>query len=215
MVNNFASPALRAVRRLTLGATGSTVTPGREDESVSLDVGTSTPRLSLPTRRLDSKRMLQMPMLNVSEVVCQNGTLGDQEEPRNGWPLPERRDQRGLTPAATGGVGVGPVNQPVGPKSTRKRRFCRIRGEGRRSGQDFGLMFMRVNARLRARTPPTESQRILYNAPPSAPWGGVPGLAWPSLTAGKGKDATGLGRQIKHLPNLLHPGDCFFTGAEP
>ena len=68
MVNNFASPALRVVHRLTLGATGSTVTPGREDESVSLDVGTSTPRLSLPTRRLDSKRMLQMPTFDVSAI---------------------------------------------------------------------------------------------------------------------------------------------------
>ena len=68
MVNNFASPALRAVHRLTLGATGSTVTPGREDESVSLDVGTSTLRPSLPTRRLDSKRMLQMPMFDVSAI---------------------------------------------------------------------------------------------------------------------------------------------------
>jgi radical SAM superfamily enzyme YgiQ (UPF0313 family) len=101
------------------------------------------------------------------------------------------------------------------PKSTRKRRFSRSRGEGRRSGHDFGPMFMRENARLRARTPPTESRRILYNAPPSAPWDGVDGLAWPSLTAGKGNDATGLGRQIKHLPNLLHPGDGLFTGAEP
>jgi len=71
------------------------------------------------------------------------------------------------------------------------------------------------NARLCARTPTIESRSILYNAPPSAPWDGVHGLAWPSLTAGKGNDATGLGRQIKHLPNLLHPGNRLFTGAEP
>ena len=101
------------------------------------------------------------------------------------------------------------------PKSTRKRRFSQSRGEGRRSGHDFGPMFMRENAQLRARTLRTESRRILYNAPPSAPRDGVHGLAWPSLTAGEGNDATGLGWQIKHLPNLLHPGDGLFTGAEP
>ena len=68
MVNNFASRAMKAVNKLTFGATGSAVTPGREDEFPNPHGATSWERLSLPARRLGSKRILQMLISNVSSI---------------------------------------------------------------------------------------------------------------------------------------------------
>ena len=68
VVNNFASRAMRDVHKMVVGATGSAVTPGWEDELARPDVATSSPRLSLPVRRLGSKRILQMSMSNVSSI---------------------------------------------------------------------------------------------------------------------------------------------------
>ena len=68
MVNNFASRAMKAVNKLALGATGSPVTPGWEDEFLQPPVATARRRLSLPARRLGSKRILQMWMNNVSSI---------------------------------------------------------------------------------------------------------------------------------------------------
>lgn len=68
MVNNFASRAMKAVNKLGFGANGSTVTPGREDEFPGPHGATSKERLSLPARRLGSKRILQLSMFNVSAI---------------------------------------------------------------------------------------------------------------------------------------------------
>lgn len=68
MVNNFASRAMKAVNKLGLGANGSTVTPGWEDEFPDPHRATSRERLSLPARRLGSKRILQMSMFDVSAL---------------------------------------------------------------------------------------------------------------------------------------------------
>jgi hypothetical protein len=68
MVNNFAWRTMNAVNKLTFGATGSMVTPGREDEFPDPHGATSRERLSLSARRLGSKRILKMSMSDVSAV---------------------------------------------------------------------------------------------------------------------------------------------------
>ena len=65
-VNNFAAHAMPTVNKLDLGANGSTVTPGWEDEFPDPYVATSWERLSLPARRLGSKRILKMSTDDVS-----------------------------------------------------------------------------------------------------------------------------------------------------
>jgi len=65
-VNNFAARAMPTVNKLDLGANGSTVTPGWEDEFPDPYVATSWERLSLPARRLGSKRILKMSTDDVS-----------------------------------------------------------------------------------------------------------------------------------------------------
>lgn len=68
MVNNFASREMGPVNNLVLGATGSPVTPGWEDELPHPYVATSRERPSLPVRRLGPKRILKMSMFDVSAV---------------------------------------------------------------------------------------------------------------------------------------------------
>jgi hypothetical protein len=65
-VNNFAAHAMPTVNKLDFGANGSTVTPGWEDEFPDPYVATSWERLSLPARRLGSKRILKMSTDDVS-----------------------------------------------------------------------------------------------------------------------------------------------------
>ena len=67
-VNNLASRTMKIVNKLAFGATGSTVTPGWEDEFPDPLVATSWERLSLPARRLGPKRILRMSMFNVSTI---------------------------------------------------------------------------------------------------------------------------------------------------
>ena len=68
MVNNFAPREAWAVIKLVFGAAGPPVTPSIDDE-YSDPVGLTTQaRLSLAGRRLGLKRILQMPMCNVSPI---------------------------------------------------------------------------------------------------------------------------------------------------
>jgi len=68
MVNNFAPRGTGTVIKLFFGTAGPTVTPSRDDE-YSDPVGLTTQaRLSLSGRRLGLKRILKMPMCNVSPI---------------------------------------------------------------------------------------------------------------------------------------------------
>ncbi len=73
VVNNFASRAMRAVNKFILGAKGSPVTPGGEDEFLDPHGATSWERLSLPARRLGPKRILKMSPFDVSAVRISPG----------------------------------------------------------------------------------------------------------------------------------------------
>jgi hypothetical protein len=68
MVNNFAPRGTHIVGNFAFGTAGPTVTPFRDDE-YSDPVGLTTQaRLSLSGRRLGPKRILKMPMCNVSPI---------------------------------------------------------------------------------------------------------------------------------------------------
>jgi len=68
LVNNFAPRGAGAVIKLVFGTAGPTVTPSKDDEYSDLVGLTTQARLSLSGRRLGLKRILQMPMCNVSPI---------------------------------------------------------------------------------------------------------------------------------------------------
>jgi len=68
MVNNFAPRQTCPVIKLVFGTAGPTVTPSKDDEYSDLVGLTTQARLSLCGRRLGLKRILQMPMCNVSSI---------------------------------------------------------------------------------------------------------------------------------------------------
>jgi len=68
MVNNFAPRGAGTVIKLVFGAAGPTVTPSKDDEYSDLVGLTTQARLSLCGRRLGLKRILQMPMCNISPI---------------------------------------------------------------------------------------------------------------------------------------------------
>jgi hypothetical protein len=68
MVNNFAPRESWTVVKLVFGTAGPAATPSKDDE-YSDPVGLTTQaRLSLCGRRLGLKRILQMPMFNISPI---------------------------------------------------------------------------------------------------------------------------------------------------
>jgi hypothetical protein len=67
-VNNFAPRGACIVIKLVFGTTGPTVTPSKDDEYSDPAGVTTQARLSLSGRRLGLKRILQMPMCNVSSI---------------------------------------------------------------------------------------------------------------------------------------------------
>jgi len=68
MVNNFAPRGFYPVIKLVFGTAGPTVTPSKDDEYSDPSGLTIQARLSLFGRRLGLKRILQMPMCNVSPI---------------------------------------------------------------------------------------------------------------------------------------------------
>ena len=68
MVNNFAPRGARSVIKLICGAAGPAAMPSKDDEYSDLAGLTAQARLSLSGRRLVLKRILEMPMYNVSPI---------------------------------------------------------------------------------------------------------------------------------------------------
>jgi hypothetical protein len=68
MVNNFAPRGAYLVIKLAFGTAGPPVTPSKDDEYSDLVGLTTQARLSRSGRRLGLKRILQMPMCNVSPI---------------------------------------------------------------------------------------------------------------------------------------------------